>query len=281
MDDFIDLFISETKATIEGLTGNTPNIAKVADVSSTTMDEKVALIAIDVTGDAKGKMIIAMPPQLATALVDMMMAGEGESKDVMDDDDLDGTKEIVSNIAGAIGTALSSQNQMPKLNMTATGISFVDTDVDVDIENFSKGFEFSFKTGGIDNNFKLLLDHSIVDAFAPKQAEPAQQLHDMPPPPPGGGSNLSPDELKNMNLLKDVKLPVTVRIGSKRMLLKDVINMDIGAVIELNQLANDPLDLLVDNHVIAQGEVVIVDGNFGIQITHIGSKRDRLNQLRG
>ena len=84
-----------------------------------------------------------------------------------------------------------------------------------------------------------------------------------------------------MGLLREVKLPVTVRIGSKRMLLKDVINMDIGSVVELNQLANDPLDILVDNHVIAQGEVVIVDGNFGIQITHIGTKKDRLNQLKG
>ena len=64
------------------------------------------------------------------------------------------------------------------------------------------------------------------------------------------------------------------------MLLKDVLNMDIGSVIELNQLANDPLEILVDDKVIALGEVVIVDGNFGVQITSIGSKRDRLTQLR-
>jgi flagellar motor switch protein FliN/FliY len=57
--------------------------------------------------------------------------------------------------------------------------------------------------------------------------------------------------------------------------------MDIGSVIELNQLANDPLDILVDDYVIAQGEVVIVDGNFGVQITSIGSKRDRLTKLKG
>jgi flagellar motor switch protein FliN/FliY len=65
------------------------------------------------------------------------------------------------------------------------------------------------------------------------------------------------------------------------MLLKDVLNMDIGSVIELNQLANDPLEILVDNHVVAEGEVVIVDGNFGVQITTIGSKKDRLTQLKG
>ena len=91
---------------------------------------------------------------------------------------------------------------------------------------------------------------------------------------------LSSDELNNISLIMDVKLPVRVRIGKKRMLLKDVLNMDIGSVIELNQLANDPLEILVDNHVIAQGEVVIVDGNFGVQITSIGTKRERLTQLK-
>jgi flagellar motor switch protein FliN/FliY len=91
---------------------------------------------------------------------------------------------------------------------------------------------------------------------------------------------LNSEEMNNIALIMDVKLPVRVRIGKKKMLLKDVLNMDIGSVIELNQLANDPLDILVDNHVIAQGEVVIVDGNFGVQITSIGTKRERLTQLK-
>ena len=56
--------------------------------------------------------------------------------------------------------------------------------------------------------------------------------------------------------------------------------MDIGSVIELNQLANDPLEILISDKVVALGEVVIVDGNFGIQITEIGSKKERLEQLR-
>jgi flagellar motor switch protein FliN/FliY len=63
------------------------------------------------------------------------------------------------------------------------------------------------------------------------------------------------------------------------MLLKDVINMDIGSIVELNQLANEPLDLLVDDKKIAEGEVVIVDGNFGIQITSIGTKKERMHAL--
>ena len=92
--------------------------------------------------------------------------------------------------------------------------------------------------------------------------------------------SLNNEELNNISLIMDVKLPVKVRIGKKKMLLKDVLNMDIGSVIELNQLANDPLEILVDDHVIAEGEVVIVDGNFGVQITSIGTKRERLTQLK-
>ena len=52
-------------------------------------------------------------------------------------------------------------------------------------------------------------------------------------------------------------------------------------MIELNQLANDPLEILIDDKVIAKGEVVIVDGNFGIRVSEIGSKRQRLEQLKG
>ncbi|MCW1582146.1 flagellar motor switch protein FliN, partial [Campylobacter jejuni] len=82
------------------------------------------------------------------------------------------------------------------------------------------------------------------------------------------------EELKNINLIMDVRLPVRVRIGNK-MLLKDVLTMDIGSVVELNQLANDPLEILIGDKRIAYGEVVIVDGNFGVQITEIGSKKER------
>lgn len=284
MNDFIDLFIAETKATILALTGDDPEIEKLESSETVTIDSPVALTTITVGGAASGKMIVAMPPQMATALVDIMMAGEGESKDDMDDDDLDGAKEIASQIVGAMGTALSSQNVLPKLSLTASKISFVAADEDVDIQDFSHGITFSFKTPAIDSQIKLMLDASVEASLHP-QAQAAPAMESAPVSGGGGHSgapaDLSGDEMRNMALLKEVKLPVTVRIGSKKMLLKDVINMDIGSVIELNQLANDPLDLLVDNHVIAQGEVVIVDGNFGIQITYIGSKRDRLNQLKG
>ena len=98
--------------------------------------------------------------------------------------------------------------------------------------------------------------------------------------PHNSKNEFSAEEMRNIGLIMDVRLPIRVRIGSKRMLLKDVLTMDIGSVIELNQLANDPLEILIGDKVIALGEVVIIDGNFGIQITQIGSKRERLQQLK-
>ena len=113
-----------------------------------------------------------------------------------------------------------------------------------------------------------------------KVGESESQSGDQAKATHGSRSEFSAEEMRNINLIMDVRLPIRVRIGSKRMLLKDVLSMDIGSVIELNQLANDPLEILIGDKVIALGEVVIIDGNFGIQITQIGSKRERLQQLK-
>jgi len=92
-------------------------------------------------------------------------------------------------------------------------------------------------------------------------------------------TKLTDEEIKNISLIMDVQLPVRVRIGTKTILLKDVLKMDIGSVVELDQLANAPLDILVGDKVIAKGEVVIVDGNFGVQITEIGTPKELLSQI--
>ena len=97
---------------------------------------------------------------------------------------------------------------------------------------------------------------------------------------PANKADLTEEETKNIGLLLDVKMPIHVKIGSKKMLVKDVVNMDIGSIIELEQLANEPLEVFVDNKMVAKGEVVIIDGNFGVQITHIGTRKERLMALR-
>ncbi len=285
MNDFIKLFESETIATIEGLTGQAPALELKEEETLSIVSNIIpptAVVYADVSGDIDAKAVVAIPPTLATALGDLMLGGEGEGKESMDDEDLDATKEIVSNILSALSTALTSQAELPSLNFKVTNIEFIDESGEINLEAYSKMYVYNFSLGAISSLLMFVIDDSIESALsagsdAPEETQKAEET----PPVSAPSAVFDGDTDNNINLIMDVKLPVRVRIGQKKMLLRDVLSMDIGSVIELNQLANDPLDILVDNHVIAQGEVVIVDGNFGVQITTIGSKRDRLHQLKG
>ena len=70
----------------------------------------------------------------------------------------------------------------------------------------------------------------------------------------------------NLDLVRDAELTVTLRFGHRRMLLKDILELSNGAVIELEQAIQDPVELLLGGRVIAQGEVVVVDGNYGFRV---------------
>ena len=142
-------------------------------------------------------------------------------------------------------------------------------------------YKYDFKIDSLNSLFMFIIDEKLENLLLGKVTVTDDVIDSASAPTDSlANAKLNSEEMKNISLIMDVKLPVRVRIGKKKMLLKDVLNMDIGSVIELNQLANDPLEILVDNHVIAQGEVVIVDGNFGIQVTSIGTKRERLAQLK-
>jgi len=293
MSEFIKLFESETIATIEGLTGQAPSLELKEEETLSIVSNIIpptAVITAEVSGDVEGKAVMAIPPTLATALGDLMLGGEGEGKESMDDEDLDATKEIASNILSALSTALTSQADSPTLSFKVTGIEFINEDGEVNLEEYSKMFVYNFSLGDINSLIMFVIDDKIeaaisVDTGGEETAEASPATAETSTSASSGASTgaaaFEGDESNNINLIMDVKLPVRVRIGQKKMLLRDVLSMDIGSVIELNQLANDPLDILVDDHVIAQGEVVIVDGNFGVQITTIGSKIDRLHQLKG
>ena len=280
MNEFAKLMTQETVATIEGLTGSAPEVSYKgeSDASSASIKFPVAFLTMGVGGGA-GNVGMALPATLGSAIADLMLGGEGESREEMSEDDLDATKEIISNIVGAITTSLGAQKDLPKLSFTPDKIELLQQD-GLNLSQYAKVLTFAFSLNAISDEIYFFADSAFVGNFD-KSAAPAA-----PAPSAGGGGggasvSLSGGEMKNIGMIMDVYLPVKVRIGQKKMLLKDVIAMDIGSVVELNQLANDPLEILVDNKVIAKGEVVIVDGNFGIQITEIGTKHERLEQLRG
>ena len=83
----------------------------------------------------------------------------------------------------------------------------------------------------------------------------------------------------NIDLLLDVELPISVSFGQTEMTLKDVLKLGAGSVIELDKSVNDPVSIIVNHKPIAKGEVVMVDGNYGVRILEVESTADRIRSL--
>ncbi|MBP7280410.1 MAG: flagellar motor switch protein FliN [Leptospiraceae bacterium] len=86
----------------------------------------------------------------------------------------------------------------------------------------------------------------------------------------------APSGVTNLNLLMDVQMSLTVELGRTKMYIKDILGLGEGSIIELDKLAGEPVDLLVNGKLIAKGEVVVIDENFGVRVTDIVSPTDRI-----
>lgn len=85
---------------------------------------------------------------------------------------------------------------------------------------------------------------------------------------------------RNLEMLLDIPLQVTVELGRTKRSVEDILDLTSGSIIELDKLAGEPVDILVNNKLIAQGEVVVIDENFGVRVTDIISQTDRLMNLK-
>ncbi len=285
MQDFIKIFIQEVVSTLEGLVGKAPSVGLEKEVSNSEeawgslISAPYARVVISAIEKEESSIELLAPVVLVTALSDLMLGGEGASKEEMDNDDLDAFKEMASNIFGAIATSLKSQELLPKLNFTT-----INAEIAKELpkkEDYAKMMVFSFKMEALKESQIILLTTAAFERqFKKTHQEEKEKTKSATEEIKTHDASLENIEIRNISMLLDVKLNVKVRIGQKKMILKDVVSMDIGSVVELDQLVNDPLEILVDDKVIAKGEVVIVDGNFGIQITDIGTKKERLEQLK-
>jgi flagellar motor switch protein FliN len=131
-------------------------------------------------------------------------------------------------------------------------------------------------------------DPQVVEEFDWEKtpgAEASSPLADVPeakavseprvaPPPPEKRENSS-----SIELLLDIPLEISAELGRTRMLINDLLQLGQGSVIELNKLAGEPLEILVNQKLIARGEVVVVNEKFGIRLTDIISPLERIKQL--
>jgi len=89
------------------------------------------------------------------------------------------------------------------------------------------------------------------------------------------------EQAGNLALLMDVQLPVAIRFGETEMILEEIVKLGVGSVIELNCGMDQPVELIVNNRILARGEVVTVDGFYGIKVTEITTAGERFKSLNG
>jgi len=176
--------------------------------------------------------------------------------------------EIVNQALSGVATALSSRarqevacaegNAAPPVAAPAAGYSF---DIALGASEFRILATFSQPVAG-------LQEAAVSAAEPPKRSEPET--------PQARAESAKPSAI---DLLLDVELPVSVSFGRAQLPLKDVIKLTTGSIVELNRAVSEPVDVIVNNCVIARGEVVVVEGNFGIRIRQVISRHERLRTL--
>lgn len=87
------------------------------------------------------------------------------------------------------------------------------------------------------------------------------------------------ESAKNIERLLDVEMNVTVRFGTAEIPLREVVRFGVGSMVELDRTVDEPVELLVNNYPFARGEVVVIDGYYGVRVTEIGSAEERSQTL--
>lgn len=126
----------------------------------------------------------------------------------------------------------------------------------------------------------VTLSAELIGQLAAPPASPASAAHAAPQPAADPAPGAVPARSRTMELLLDVDLPVSISFGKAELPMRDVLKLTTGSIVELNRGITDPVEVLVNHCLIARGEVVVVDGNYGVRIQEIVSRQDRLRSIR-
>ena len=283
--DLSNVFKNELSNTLEQLLGKKAKISETKKLDD--IFESSSFIEADVKFDIKGlssAIVFYIPTISATKFEYLMLGGMGDLKEDIDDETTDAVNEIVSNICGSFCTASNAQGMPDIVGMKSeikgtkkvekSALSgkeiylfniFLEEDATPILISFEKTFSpfFSLITG--------VNDEKPVVSTPPAPAAPTitqnQSIVGVPNPS------------KNLELLYNVRLKLSVRLGTKIVLLKDILRWDVGEIIELEQMVNEPLEILINGVKIGEGEAVIVEGKFGLKIKKIINEDLKLDKI--
>ncbi|MDC0932360.1 FliM/FliN family flagellar motor switch protein [Arcobacteraceae bacterium] len=273
--DISNIIKSEISSTLESLLSASSNVEEVVLVSNDEIENNQC-ISTEVLLEFAGKEThwnYYIPAATATQFEYLMLGGVTDLKDSIDDEITDAVKEIISTISGSISTSVNAQNFSDLTGVKSTlGESTVLSISDRTETN--KIYKFIVKLN--DDNLEIYVSFdSVAVPFVKSLTEDSVESNSEAIVSDDKSTSiisslLGEESVDNLRLLFDIKMRLSVRLGTKICLLRDVISWDIGEIIELSQMTNEPLDILINGVVVGSGEAIIVDGKFGVKIKHIG-----------
>jgi flagellar motor switch protein FliN/FliY len=283
--DNVEIFFTKESIALEETIKKALNIdclIKFTKVQTTNKIEKKDFFGrfnIDINGIELG-LYVSMDKKIASILSDLMLMGPGEAKDTLEADDIDSLKELFSQSFGAFATAIREEGYKVSFNgfsqIEPKDENFFEAEFEIIITNTT---ESSMQQYVSIDEFEKMLSSLKVDVLSSKHQTSSTPLFEIEDE--SKQSSIVETSKDNLNLLMDIELNARVRIGSKQMLLKDVVKLSEGTIIDLDKSVDEPMEILVNGKTVAKGIVVVVGGNFGIKITHVGTKEDRIKSLGG
>lgn len=282
-----------------------------ADVARARLSREVAVIEVDgaastailrfdLSFQVGGRLTWYVSNEDATGFSDMLIGGTGDRAAVLTEMHLDALTvafsdmltRAVDGIAGGLSEPLQAgeidlgmEAELPAPDAGGTRVIRA-----LDIAGFGPFTVVQQADGDLTG----YLDQYALETAAPLSAGPAPVAQPAAPPAEptdnvvplqAAGAPAAPAEPahrateRDLDLLMNVPMPITVELGQTQRTIRELVDFSIGSIIELGKLAGDPLDIKVNDRVIARGEVVVIDEEFGIRVTEIVSPRERLEGL--
>lgn len=277
---------------------NSPECQK-ADLSvvTGTIDTDALVLSVPFTDGFEGGFYIVIPKKDVAVLSDLMMMGDGTAE--YNDDHKDAISELFNQVMGAVTNALGVQFSVVVSSGTIDVSEFDSSNLPFDIDLMTMSIISLELTDGHKSNLALFVpsvfgeqvlqstnsDSSAADSFQLNSSE-LDDLSKITAFDAGSNEYESPSlnssdgSQENIDMLLDIDLDVSIELGRSKQSIKRILELSPGAIVELDRMAGEPVDLLVNNKVVAKGEVVVIDESFGIRIVSLISPEERIKSLQ-
>jgi flagellar motor switch protein FliN/FliY len=215
---------------------------------------------LEFSGKVSGTVCVQIDSHSAAVLATKIIGGSTDDSLSFLPEHEDAVLEIVSQTAGVMATSLRTRFGSAEIRAARKQNASAAFPVTITLEQ---------ATGADRVSLVLFTTQSLLDSFTTSLSGSTQPPLFSPPESPAPLAHETISESQNLRLIMDVELNLTLRFGQRILTLSEVADLATGSVVELDRMVDEPVELLLEERVIARGEVVIVDGNYGLRITEI------------